>query len=372
MNPTGLPSKAGIYCIKNLINNKVYIGQTSHLRNRCKDHKRDLNKKRHRNKHLQNAVYKYKLENFKFIIIEVIEKFKDGNINDLRYRLTDLENYWMDYYNSTDKRFGYNTSGRNPCPTSYGCTGVLETNAKAVLQYSLDGQFIKEWSCIATVERKIGINDATISQCCKLHIKSAGGFQWRYKTKDYPLQIKPANNYYKPVEQYSRKGEFIKEWNTLKEAAESFPKTSKNPCYNIQELARICKQRASVFGFQWKYKDSKKIIKSLFKKKSIKIKKIKVPKFKFLGTFYQQKAKTWKAYVMFKSKSIYLGSFYSEEDAAFAYNLISKEFFPNNPLNPLPEKNDFEIQNIATNRFSETKKRVKEITKIVETKLDNL
>lgn len=49
-------------------------------------------------------------------------------------------------------------------------------------QYSKDGVFIKTWNCIKDVERELGIDNSTISGCCKKKYgyKSAGGFLWEY------------------------------------------------------------------------------------------------------------------------------------------------------------------------------------------------
>ena len=50
---------------------------------------------------------------------------------------------------------------------------------KAVLQYGLDGTFIKEWPNAYSAERALDISG--IGQVCKAKQKSAGGFVWKYK-----------------------------------------------------------------------------------------------------------------------------------------------------------------------------------------------
>ena len=50
-----------------------------------------------------------------------------------------------------------------------------------VLQYSKDGEFIAEYNSALEAERKTGINNSNISQCCKGKRKSAGGYIWKYK-----------------------------------------------------------------------------------------------------------------------------------------------------------------------------------------------
>lgn len=79
----------GIYKITNLINNKVYIGQSINLNERRKRHFRDMRYHRHSNSHLQNSYDKYGEENMRF---EIIQECKD------REELNYYETYWFEYY----------------------------------------------------------------------------------------------------------------------------------------------------------------------------------------------------------------------------------------------------------------------------------
>jgi hypothetical protein len=49
---------------------------------------------------------------------------------------------------------------------------------KIVLQYDLDGNFIKEWESASEAERNIG---GDIKACCNNKQKTAAGFIWKYK-----------------------------------------------------------------------------------------------------------------------------------------------------------------------------------------------
>lgn len=53
-------------------------------------------------------------------------------------------------------------------------------NAKAVLQFSLNGDFIREFSCIKEACECLGIKQPNISLCCSGKQKSAHGFKWCY------------------------------------------------------------------------------------------------------------------------------------------------------------------------------------------------
>lgn len=58
---------------------------------------------------------------------------------------------------------------------------VAKANSKSVLQYSLDGTFIKEWASTREVERQLGFNQGNIGKCCRGEYKTAYGFTWKYK-----------------------------------------------------------------------------------------------------------------------------------------------------------------------------------------------
>lgn len=59
--------------------------------------------------------------------------------------------------------------------------GESHYGAKAVLQFSVTGEFIKEWGCIIEASHALGVTSTDICNCCKLRKKTAGGFVWRYK-----------------------------------------------------------------------------------------------------------------------------------------------------------------------------------------------
>ena len=64
--------------------------------------------------------------------------------------------------------------------TNYGTCITKRSNnyKKPILQYDLDGNFIREWQSATDVGRKVKGN---ICQCLKGKIPSAYGYKWRYK-----------------------------------------------------------------------------------------------------------------------------------------------------------------------------------------------
>jgi len=87
----------GIYCIRNIINNKVYIGQSVDIKRRWRGHRYDLNSNKHPNVHLQYAWNKYGKESFEFKVIHECSEDE----------LDELEKYYIKLYNATDDKFGY-------------------------------------------------------------------------------------------------------------------------------------------------------------------------------------------------------------------------------------------------------------------------
>lgn len=62
----------------------------------------------------------------------------------------------------------------------YGKYGKEHHSSKPVLQFDLDGNFIKEWECTRQIERELGISRGNISSCCLGNYKTAYSFIWRY------------------------------------------------------------------------------------------------------------------------------------------------------------------------------------------------
>lgn len=92
-----LKDKMGIYQIRNLVNNKIYIGSAINLRKRLNTHLNKLKTNIHENEKLQRAFNKYDEQNFIFEIIEFVED---------KTKLLEHEQYWMDRFQVVKN--GYN------------------------------------------------------------------------------------------------------------------------------------------------------------------------------------------------------------------------------------------------------------------------
>ena len=95
----------GIYLIKNLVNNKIYIGQSVDIKRRIQEHLRSAQPEKYAKKsgrdsktHLHLAMKKYGIENFSVNILQICEK----------ENLDALEKKWILLLNSDDPNSGYN------------------------------------------------------------------------------------------------------------------------------------------------------------------------------------------------------------------------------------------------------------------------
>ena len=58
---------------------------------------------------------------------------------------------------------------------------INKCGSKIVFQYTLDGEFIREWSSISQINRELGFNIGAISNCITGRSKSSYGFIWKLK-----------------------------------------------------------------------------------------------------------------------------------------------------------------------------------------------
>lgn len=63
------------------------------------------------------------------------------------------------------------------------------SKAKKVLQYGLDGKFVREWDSVQDIVRELGFNLECITGCCLKKYKTSHNYIWRYKntSKNFKL-----------------------------------------------------------------------------------------------------------------------------------------------------------------------------------------
>ena len=58
--------------------------------------------------------------------------------------------------------------------------GANNPSARAVQQFDLDGNFIKEYECATYASKTLNVDLSSLIKCCRGKIKSCGGFKWKY------------------------------------------------------------------------------------------------------------------------------------------------------------------------------------------------
>lgn len=122
----------GIYCILNKIDFKRYIVQSVDVDYRLYEHKNHIETKvRHSNRLLQNAIHKYGIENFEFLILEECS----------RENLNEREKYYIEYYRTYvgfEDCKGYNLT--------LGGDGTLGFKITEEVSIKLSEALIRNWS----------------------------------------------------------------------------------------------------------------------------------------------------------------------------------------------------------------------------------
>ena len=232
-----------IYGIKNLINEKIYVGKSINIKLRKKAHENSFVRKQAVNIHLQRAVDKYGIENFEFIILEEV----------VLNTVNEKEQYWINYLKSYDEKFGYNKTmggdGGNLTIETKFKISQTSPNRKVVYQFNSKGKLIKKWNGVRDIERELKYLSSTISKACAINTNnnSAYGFYWSYNEDSSNFYGIGQENNKLQVQQFSLKGELIKTWSSISTAAKE-TNSSKS------SIIRCCKNKQKTCNnFIWKY-----------------------------------------------------------------------------------------------------------------------
>lgn len=240
---------SGIYTITNIVNNKIYIGYTKNFYARKHSHFSALNHNRHYNYFLQKSYNKYGKDNFIFEVlvecdtIEILPSIENYwcnilNTHNMKYgyniaftnptgynqyskesrlklskaltgrKHTELSKQRMSesakgriFSEETLDKISKSMKGKNTGKRGKRDSKIIEQTKntwilkyqngyknllqKPVLQYDLEGNFIKEWESSGIAAKTLNINKKAIQQCCRKSLKTSAKFKWKYKDKNY-------------------------------------------------------------------------------------------------------------------------------------------------------------------------------------------
>lgn len=238
-----------VYKHTNKINGKVYIGQTCcHPVNR-----RWQNGYGYRRcVYFYRAIEKYGWDGFYHCVLYDNLTFEEAN---------NLEKKLISDYRSNESKYGYNITdgGANGRPSE----DVIEKRSAKkripVVQLTLTGQFVKEWSCANEASKCLHISDGAIRCCCNRcegsRQRTAGGYIWinkvDYESNNYDM------SYYRsvitstprPVGQYDKSGNMVAIYKSIADA---------KIAADVKNIVKCCTgERPFAGGFAWKYLDER-------------------------------------------------------------------------------------------------------------------
>lgn len=261
-----------IYLITNKINGKKYVGQTrTTIEKRYKEHKRNsMHSKGKNSKPLYIDIQKYGKENF---YIESLCEIESSDINELVSKLNQKEKEFIAKLN-TIKPNGYNVHRASNNKYVLG----HPTNVP-LYKFDSDGNFIEYFSSMGEAQISLGVTiiNKKMREACNSGFLYKG-FRWSYNNtynSDYlknKIEIcqERGTSRSKKVFQFDLDGNFIKEWNSIREAAKNISNSKCNA--KISPISSVCKGKMTqAYGYIWSYnKNVKKIDNSHSRTKRVK------------------------------------------------------------------------------------------------------
>jgi len=227
-----------LYYIYKLIlpNDKIYIGQAVDIGRRFESY---------RNLRCQSQIKLYeslKLYHWDNIKIEILYCNVTNQIDiDIREKL---------FIQSISLELRLNI--RDSVKTFPIKRGKDNKNSKPILQIDKELNIVKKWECLSELKENFHKNSTNISKCIAEKTYFAYGFYWCHE-KDYNIDlfkpIKNPNYNCKKVIQLTKRGNYIRTFNSITEAANFV----KGLTCNISEVCR--QKKASAYGYIWAFEE---------------------------------------------------------------------------------------------------------------------
>jgi len=244
---------ACVYIAKNINNGKIYIGSTKTYRKRMNEHRNDLIKCIHVNKHLQRSFNEGNI--FTFEILEI------SSIGDLLLK----EDYYCEVYKSYNRDLGYNILKPGECPKftmtkehkikmqegrkrrGYDCSHLrspevvkrgAEGKYKKVNIFLKDGTFYKTAKSLIEAEDITKVRRQNIGKSCR------GDYNRIYK--GYYFRFYNDSDNFKLIYNYKVEiGETVYESNNLLNISRKIDMTK----YEIHKFSKIGSWNGKVFKY---------------------------------------------------------------------------------------------------------------------------
>ena len=237
----------GIYAIVNKVNGKRYIGKSIKIETRWSSHLSALRRQERPkdcNRHLFNAFKSYGEDSFGLEYIE--EVINDDSL------LANKELYWMLYYNSIDRDFGYNLR----LDTSTKC--IVSEETKQLHSVGNRGENNPNHGNKWNDEQKARASEIMIQrhlsgkysgeETRRKHSEASKKF-WKENPEakeQMRKKVSKAKTIFK-IYQYTKEGTLVREWNSMLEVIEENPDYFRIAVYNCMNG-----YKKSYRGFIWK------------------------------------------------------------------------------------------------------------------------
>lgn len=248
-----------IYMIRNLVNGRKYIGQTTNsILERWYHHRSTaLSKKSSRKQVLYNAMRSYGLDNF---TVERLEQIVAKNNHDLKSLLNAREMYYISAY-KTKHPDGYNM-------TDGGDSYTDESSLVGVIKADCFGNVIMRYPTVSDAVRNNDVSSSSLRKALVSRNHFSGGFYW-FRTTDENSTITKVSiphQYGKmdheitkrnPVCMFLRDRTYVRTFSSAAEAERFFGKvfTRDNAPDCIAQCCRSNKDRLHSFSgnFMWRF-----------------------------------------------------------------------------------------------------------------------
>lgn len=177
-----------VYKIENKVNGKVYVGQTSNLKERRTNHFSGLRTGKHVNPILQNAFNKHGEHNFAF---DVLEEVQATGVSELALLLELRESQWIQQLDSIK-------GGYNICAASCSRLGVKLTDAqKLVIKKASTGRkhtaetraMLSDLAKNRSLEHRSKLSEAALRQSAETRAKISAAHKGRIRTPEHCARL---------------------------------------------------------------------------------------------------------------------------------------------------------------------------------------
>lgn len=239
----------GVYCIRNVVDGKRYIGKSINIERRFREHKftntTRFRDKKATNRHLYNAVQKYGWEHF---ATEILETFNDVD----EHLIANRELYWMECYNTLNRAKGYNLMKDSS-------TGLIVSDeTRRLKSETQQGCNNNNFGTVWTTDMKAKMSDIKKQQHTdgviydKVWRQKQGKNSREFWKNNPSLKSEMARKVKKKRQKYNfhqmnEEGSTVMVWLSMDDIIEA------NPTYKWQNIYAVCNgYKKRIYGFKWK------------------------------------------------------------------------------------------------------------------------